>query len=42
MPVSEIRTGMTGVGRTVFEGSSFRSSRSTSGVLQNVQGPKRT
>jgi hypothetical protein len=42
MPVSEIRTGMTGVGRTVFEGSELQEFKvQILGVLHNVQGPKR-
>ena len=42
MPVSEIRPGMTGVGRTVFEGSDLQEFKvHILGVLHNVQGPKR-
>src|SRR5688572_19370002 len=42
MPVSEIRAGMTGVGRTVFEGSELQEFKvQILGVLHNVQGPKR-
>src|SRR6185436_19929519 len=42
MPVSEIRTGMTGVGRTVFEGSELQEFKvQILGVLHNVQGPRR-
>src|SRR4030095_14300855 len=42
MPVSEIRTGMTGVGRTVFEGSELQEFKAQLlGVLHNVQAPKR-
>jgi hypothetical protein len=42
MPVSEIRTGMTGVGKTVFEGSELQEFKvHILGVLRNVQGPKR-
>jgi hypothetical protein len=42
MPVSEIRTGMTGVGRTVFEGSELQEFKvHILGVLRNVQGPRR-
>jgi hypothetical protein len=42
MPVSEIRPGMTGVGRTVFEGSDLQDFKvHILGVLRNVQGPKR-
>src|SRR3954464_12965398 len=42
MPVSEIRTGMTGIGRTVFEGSELQEFKvQILGVLRNVQGPRR-
>jgi hypothetical protein len=42
MPVSEIRPGMIGVGRTVFEGSELQDFKvHILGVLHNVQGPKR-
>lgn len=42
MPVEEIRAGMTGVGRTVFEGSELQEfTVHILGVLRNVQGPKR-
>lgn len=42
MPVSEVRTGMTGIGRTVFEGSELQEFKvQILGVLRNVQGPKR-
>ena len=42
MPVSEIRTGMTGVGRTVFQGSELQDFKvHVLGVLRNVQGPRR-
>ena len=42
MPVDEIRPGMTGVGRTVFEGSELQDFKvHILGVLRNVQGPKR-
>jgi hypothetical protein len=42
MPVDEIRAGMTGIGRTVFEGSELQEFRvHILGVLRNVQGPKR-
>src|SRR5215213_4012083 len=42
MPVSEIRPGMVGVGRTVFEGSELQDFKAhILGVLHNVQGPKR-
>src|SRR4030095_8550307 len=42
MPVSEVRTGMTGIGRTVFEGSERQEFKvHILGLLRNVQGPKR-
>ncbi len=42
MAVEEIRPGMTGIGRTVFEGSELAEFRvHILGVLRNVQGPKR-
>jgi hypothetical protein len=42
MPVSEVRAGMTGVGRTVFEGSTLQDFKvHILGVLRNVQGPRR-
>ena len=42
MPVDEIRAGMTGVGRTVFEGTELQDFKvHILGVLRNVQGPKR-
>ena len=42
MPVSEIRAGMTGIGRTVFEGADLQEFKvHILGVLRNVQGPKR-
>ena len=42
MPVDEIRPGMVGVGRTVFEGRELQEFRvHILGVLRNVQGPKR-
>lgn len=42
MPVDEIRPGMTGVGRTVFEGTKLEDFKvHILGVLRNVQGPKR-
>lgn len=42
MPVSEVRPGMVGVGRTVFEGSALEEfTVHILGVLRNVQGPKR-
>jgi SpoIVB peptidase S55 len=42
MPVEEIRPGMVGVGRTVFEGAELKEFKAEIiGVLRNVQGPKR-
>src|SRR5512145_1418895 len=42
MPVDEIRPGMVGVGRTVFEGTKLEDFKvQILGVLRNVQGPKR-
>src|SRR5919106_2229339 len=42
MPVDEIRPGMVGVGRTVFEGADLQDFKvEILGVLRNVQGPKR-
>ena len=42
MPVSEIRTGMIGIGRTVFEGTELKEFKvHILGVLKNVQGPRR-
>jgi hypothetical protein len=42
MPVDEIRPGMTGVGRTVFEGTKVEEFRvHVIGVLRNVSGPRR-
>ncbi|MFL6278881.1 MAG: SpoIVB peptidase S55 domain-containing protein [Vicinamibacterales bacterium] len=42
MPVSEIKTGMVGIGRTVFEGSELQEFQAhILGVLHNVQGPHR-
>src|SRR3954471_14492837 len=42
MPVSEIKAGMDGVGRTVFEGSDLQEfTAHILGVLHNVQGPHR-
>jgi hypothetical protein len=42
MPVEEIRPGMVGVGRTVFQGSELQDFKvHILGVLRNVQGPKR-
>ena len=42
MPVDEIRPGMVGVGRTVFEGTQLTEFKvQILGVLRNVQGPRR-
>ena len=42
MPIGEVRAGMTGVGRTVFEGSELKDfTVHILGVLRNVQGPRR-
>src|SRR4029079_10129319 len=42
MPVSEIRPGMTGIGRTVFTGTDLQEFKvHILGVLRNIQGPKR-
>ena len=42
MPVSEIRPGMTGIGRTVFDGAELSEFKvHILGVLRNIQGPKR-
>ena len=42
MPLEEIRAGMTGVGRTVFQGAELQDFKvQIIGVLRNVQGPKR-
>src|SRR6185436_10549913 len=42
MPVSEIRTGMTGVGRTVFTGTRVEEFKAhILGVIENVMGPQR-
>src|SRR5690349_17267692 len=42
MPVGEIKPGMVGVGRTVFEGSEMQDFKvHILGVLKNVQAPKR-
>lgn len=43
MPLAEIRAGMSGVGRTVFEGSDLQEfTASILGVLRNIQGPNRS
>ena len=42
MPVSDIKPGMVGVGRTVFEGTQLQDFKAQIiGVLHNVQGPQR-
>jgi hypothetical protein len=42
MPVEEVRPGMTGIGRTVFEGTDLQEFKvHILGVLRNVQGPRR-
>ena len=42
MPVAEIKPGMVGIGRTVFEGAELTEFKAhIIGVLRNVQGPKR-
>jgi hypothetical protein len=42
MPIEEIRPGMSGVGRTVFEGTELKDFKvQILGVLRNVQGPRR-
>jgi hypothetical protein len=42
MPIEEIKAGMTGVGRTVFEGTELKEFKvHILGVLRNVQGPRR-
>lgn len=42
MPLSEVRPGMVGVGRTVFEGAELQEFKvHVIGVLKNVQGPRR-
>lgn len=42
MPLSEIRPGMVGIGRTVFEGTDLKEFKvHIIGVLRNIQGPKR-
>jgi hypothetical protein len=42
MPIEEIRPGMIGVGKTVFEGTELRDFKvQILGVLRNVQGPRR-
>ena len=42
MPIDEVRPGMVGVGRTVFEGTELEEFKvHILGVLRNVQGPRR-
>ena len=42
MPIEEVRAGMVGVGRTVFEGTELKDFKvQILGVLRNVQGPRR-
>jgi hypothetical protein len=42
MPLEEIRPGMVGIGRTVFQGSDLQEFKAhIIGVLRNVQGPRR-
>jgi SpoIVB peptidase S55 len=42
MPIEEVRAGMVGVGRTVFEGAELKDFKvHILGVLRNVQGPRR-
>ena len=42
MPVDEIKAGMVGIGRTVFDGTDLQDFKAhILGVLQNVQGPHR-
>src|SRR5918992_3748852 len=42
MPIGEIKPGMVGVGRTVFEGAELSEFKvHILGVLRNIQGPKR-
>src|SRR3954467_12338389 len=42
MPLDDIKPGMTGVGRTVFEGTDLQEFKaSILGVLRNIQGPNR-
>jgi hypothetical protein len=43
MSVDEVRPGMVGIGRTVFEGAELSEFKvHILGVLRNVQGPKRS
>src|SRR3954454_18409528 len=42
MPLDEIKPGMTGIGRTVFEGTDLQEFKAAIvGVLRNIQGPNR-
>jgi hypothetical protein len=42
MPIDEIRSGMVGIGRTVFQGAELQEFKAhIIGVLRNVQGPRR-
>ncbi|MEO5896893.1 MAG: SpoIVB peptidase S55 domain-containing protein, partial [Vicinamibacterales bacterium] len=42
MPIGEVKAGMVGVGRTVFEGTELKDFKvHIIGVLRNIQGPKR-
>jgi hypothetical protein len=42
MPIGEVRPGMVGVGRTVFQGTELKDFKvHIIGVLRNIQGPKR-
>src|SRR5919112_4043639 len=42
MPVEEIKVGMVGIGRTVFEGTDLQEFKvHILGVLHNLQGPRR-
>ena len=42
MPLAEVKAGMVGVGRTVFEGTELSEFKvHIIGVLRNIQGPKR-
>jgi len=42
MPIDEVKPGMTGVGRTIFEGAEMQDFKvHILGVLKNVQAPKR-
>src|SRR5687767_3092846 len=42
MPLSEVKPGMVGVGRTIFQGTELKDFKvHIIGVLKNIQGPKR-